>query len=120
MPKKKPLTKEQKRAEMRKRGIFVEADDTEMDYSDMEKMASVQHPAVCHMRTRRLKWKKDSAESTREESPPKRLFAKNLGHVAFSPLDCYQGHHVNLRSVVVAVPKRPAIVLTYIKDHQAS
>ncbi|VDM85746.1 unnamed protein product, partial [Strongylus vulgaris] len=40
MPKKKPLTKEQKRAEMRKRGIFVEADDTEMDYSDMEKMAS--------------------------------------------------------------------------------
>ncbi|CAJ0593580.1 unnamed protein product [Cylicocyclus nassatus] len=70
MPKKKPMTKEQKRAEMRKRGIFVEADDTEMDYSDMEKMSFEVHPAVCHMRTRKLRWKTETP-AEREDSPNK-------------------------------------------------
>ncbi|RCN45938.1 hypothetical protein ANCCAN_08103 [Ancylostoma caninum] len=60
----KPMTKLQKRAEMRKRGIFVEADNTENDYSFMEKPKSEMRPYVCRLRTSKLKWKTTDSDGS--------------------------------------------------------
>ncbi|WKX90944.1 hypothetical protein Q1695_009633 [Nippostrongylus brasiliensis] len=46
-----PMIKLQKREEMRRKGIFVEADNTENDNTFMEQI-SKSRPCVCRMRTR--------------------------------------------------------------------
>ncbi|EYC10162.1 hypothetical protein Y032_0057g2799 [Ancylostoma ceylanicum] len=58
------MTKLEKRAEMRKRGIFVEADNTENDYSFMERPTAEQRPYVCKVRTSKLKWKRTDSEGS--------------------------------------------------------
>lgn len=59
-PKKPPaaILKLLKREEARKRGIFVEADDKENDYSFMEKPSAASRPYVCKRRNKKLRWKK--------------------------------------------------------------
>ncbi|KAK6726837.1 hypothetical protein RB195_004878 [Necator americanus] len=59
----KPMSKAQKREEMRKRGIYVEADNSENDYSFMEKTNTMQRPYVSRLRVSKLRWKKSENKS---------------------------------------------------------
>ncbi|EYB99314.1 hypothetical protein Y032_0123g1138 [Ancylostoma ceylanicum] len=56
-PTKKVKGLAQKRAEMRKKGIFVQADSNEFDYSVMEKPRTEMRPLRVKIRNKRMKWK---------------------------------------------------------------
>ncbi|CAJ0593173.1 unnamed protein product [Cylicocyclus nassatus] len=56
-PTKKLKGKAQKRAEMRRKGIFVQADSSEFDNTIMEKPSSRVRPYVLRAKNRKLRWK---------------------------------------------------------------
>ncbi|VDM80826.1 unnamed protein product [Strongylus vulgaris] len=61
-PTKKLKGKAQKHAEMRRKGIFVQADSSEFDNTIMEKPSSKMRPYVLRSVNRKLKWKRQLKE----------------------------------------------------------
>ncbi|KAK5976128.1 hypothetical protein GCK32_018263 [Trichostrongylus colubriformis] len=98
----KPLAKLLKREEMRKKGIFVEADNEENDYSWMEKVSG-SRPYVCKKRTKKLKWKKKHRPKSAEMNPPNRRSGKQ-STMTYSNLDYVLSYVItefkhNIRSI---------------------
>ena len=95
MPTKRATTKEERRDECRRKGIFVIADDTEMEPTIFEKPATGSRPAFIKDKNKSLRWKKTdvkrekkkgSESGSKEEVP---VFSSFIYSPSFYPKNQY-------------------------------